>query len=210
MNTVYFDNMELYDDLNLLLLKKTIGTPKPKIDTLDIPGSSVPIDFTEFFGDVQYNSVKLKFEVGTFKSLEEVFSIVKNKLNGRKLKIRLSDDPNYYYVGRVTISDWSLDKILGKFTIEAECEPYKYKINVTEIIETVTTSKTVIINNDRMWVVPTVKTTAPIKIRFENMTADIDKGGEYTIPELQFKDGENSVILEGNATVTFTYQEGSL
>lgn len=131
MNTVYFNDINSYSDLNLLLLNKTIGAPKPKIDTLEIPGSSVPIDFTEFFGDVQYDTRKLKFDVGTFGSLEEVFSNVQNKLNGQKMKIRLSDDAEYYYIGRITVSDWSLDKIMGKFTIEAECEPYKYKNDVT-------------------------------------------------------------------------------
>lgn len=210
MNTVYFNDINSYSDLNLFLLNKTIGAPKPKIDTLEIPGSSVPIDFTEFFGDVQYETRKLKFDVGTFGSLEEVFSNVQNKLNGQKMKIRLSDDANYYYIGRITVSDWSLDKVMGKFTIEAECEPYKYKNDVTVITEIVETSKTVIFNNGRMWVVPKIKTTAPIKIKFGSLTADIDKDGTYTIPDLQFVQGKNEVTFEGNATVTIEYQEGSL
>ena len=39
----------------LVLSKKTIETPSPKLETVDIPGADGKLDMTEYFGDVKYN-----------------------------------------------------------------------------------------------------------------------------------------------------------
>ena len=37
----------------LVLSKKTIETPSPKLETVDIPGADGKLDMTEYFGDVK-------------------------------------------------------------------------------------------------------------------------------------------------------------
>ena len=49
----------------LVLSKKTIEAPSPKLETVDIPGADGKLDMTEYFGDVKYNNRKIKLEFST-------------------------------------------------------------------------------------------------------------------------------------------------
>ena len=131
MKGVTFGNLHSYRDLNLILAEKIISTPSPKTELIEIPGSDGVLDFTEFFDGVKYNNRKLSFEFSTLVQPSEfmtLFSTVQNALHGQKMMIYLDDDPDWYYIGRVNVSEWKSDKLHGKLTVECDCEPYKYKM----------------------------------------------------------------------------------
>lgn len=116
--------------MGLLLNAKTIGTPPPKVEEIDIPGGDGVLDLTEAFGETKYKNRKLSFEFSTIapkSQFMDVFSRVQNLLHGRRMDIRLSDDPAWYYTGRVSVNEWKADKAVGRFTVDCDCEPYKYK-----------------------------------------------------------------------------------
>lgn len=48
MNGVKFGSYHSYDDFGLILSDKEIGSPEPKIVTIDVEGSDGVLDFTEF------------------------------------------------------------------------------------------------------------------------------------------------------------------
>lgn len=213
MNGVMFDNMHSYRDLSLILSDKEIGGAEPKIDLLEIEGADEPLDFTEFFGDIKYNNRILKFEFsfidnGSKKPLD-AFSDIQNKLNGRKMKIILDEDPMFYYIGRVAIKEWKSNLRIGKVTIEVDCNPYKYKLDKTMVTETINTSKIIKIQNLRKWVIPTFAVSSQMQIEFDNKFYTAN-AGVFKSPEIMFKDGENSIIFRGNGTVKIEYQEGGL
>lgn len=136
MNTVTFGDLRSYEDLQLLLTGKTIGTPAPKVETVDIPGGDGVIDLTETFGETKYKNRQLSFNFETIvpkSQFMDVFSSVQNKLHGKKMRIQLSDDPNYYYIGRISVHEWKADKRIGRFTVDCDCEPYKYKTAGTTV-----------------------------------------------------------------------------
>ncbi len=62
MKGIRFGNYHSYDDFKLILSQKTIGTPSPKTETIDIPGGDGVLDLTDFFGEVNYNNRILTFE----------------------------------------------------------------------------------------------------------------------------------------------------
>ena len=131
MKGITFGNLHSYRDLNLILAEKVIGTPSPKTEFIEIPGSDGVLDFTEFFDGIKYNNRKLSFEFSTMVPQSEfmsLFSTVQNALHGQKLTIILDDDPEWYYIGRISVSEWKADKIIGKLTIDCDCEPYKYRM----------------------------------------------------------------------------------
>ena len=131
MKGVTFGNLHSYRDLNLILAEKVIGTPSPKTELIEIPGSDGVLDFTEFFDGVKYNNRKLSFEFSTIVQPSEfmtLFSTVQNALHGQKMMIYLDDDPEWYYIGRVNVSEWKSDKLHGKLTVDCDCEPYKYRM----------------------------------------------------------------------------------
>lgn len=121
----------------MILNAKKIGTPPPKVETIDIPGGDGVLDLTEAFGDVKYQNRKLSFDFSTIapkSQFMDVFSRVQNLLHGRRMEIRLSEDPTWYYTGRVSVNEWKADKAIGTFTVDCDCEPYKYKVSDTTIL----------------------------------------------------------------------------
>ena len=102
MNGITFGGFHSYRDFSLILAQKTIGTPSPKTEVIDIPGGDGVLDLTEFFGEIKYNNRNLSFEFSSVVIPEDfmsLFSMVQNALHGKKMKITLDDDPGWFYMG---------------------------------------------------------------------------------------------------------------
>jgi hypothetical protein len=214
MKGIRFGNLHTYDDLNLILSKKEIGSPAVKTKKIDVDGADGELDLTEFFGEPKYENVRHKFEFSTIIPQTEFithFSTIKNALHGRKLKITFDDETGDYYLGRLFVSSFTNEKGIGKVTIEADCEPWKYKAAPTVISQTVTDAATITLTNARKRAVPEVRIETEDKLRLTFGFNVWDLGaGSYTLPELELVAGENVVEVTGAGTITFTYQEGDL
>ena len=138
------------------------------------------------------------------------YSRVLNNLHGKKMKIVLDDDPEYYYLGRVTVSDYASSKRLGNITIEVDAEPFKYKQILTIVTRTVSGTLTVDCYNSRKTVVPKFVTNAQVQIIYNGNTYTIAGSGTHIIPNIIFKQGFNTLTFNGTATVAVQYQEGDL
>lgn len=214
MKGITFGTFHSYEDLHLILNAKEIGSPNVKTRKIDIEGAHSTLDYTDFFSEPKYEDVKHKFQFSTIvpqSQLLSLFSAVKNALHGKKMRIILDDDPSFYYVGRPHVSSFTNEKGVGIITVEAECEPFKYKLLKTVVIATVTDSMTVSLTNSRKRVVPEVviETEGNIRIEYKGNVWDLGSGS-FTLPELELVEGENPVTLTGAGSITFTYQEGSL
>lgn len=62
MKGIKFGTYHTYDDFNMILSEKRIGSPSPKIETIDVPGGDGVLDLTEYFGDVKYGNRNLSFK----------------------------------------------------------------------------------------------------------------------------------------------------
>lgn len=212
MKGVKFDNLHTYNDFSLILSSKKIGVPQPKTKLLEVPRADEPIDFTEFFGDVKFDNRKLEFEFTTLvpqTKFMTLFSRIQNALNGKRMKIVLDEDPDFYYSGRVSVKEWLADKSIGKITIECDCDPYKLKKDKTIVSNIVSVEKTVILSNLRKHVVPIFMSSAEIRIEFKGNSYSMS-AGEARFPAIVLKEGETELKLKGNSTVTIEYQEGGL
>lgn len=215
MNAVKFGSYHSFDDLQLILSQKTIGTPSPKVETVEIPGGDGVLDLTEFFDEIKYKNRTLSFEFSTQVPPEqfmEQFSKVQNALHGQKMNISLTEDPDWYYIGRISVSEWKADRNIGTLTIDCDCDPFKYKLEKTVVQVVISKTETATLTNSRKRAVPEVKIETSSGIQIVYQTTNIwDLGsGSYTLPELELHEGTNTVTLSGTGTVTFTWQEGSL
>lgn len=214
MKGIRFGGLHTYDDLNLILSKKEIGSPAVKTKKIDVEGADGELDLTEFFGEPKYENVRHKFEFSTIipqAMFITHFSTIKNALHGKKLKIILDDEPGAYYVGRLFVSSFTDEKGIGKVTIEADCEPWKYNAAPTVVRQTITEVATITLTNARKRAVPEVRIETADKLRLTFGFNVWDLGaGSYTLPELELVEGENVVKVTGTGTITFTYQEGDL
>ena len=215
MKGITFGNLHSFNDLRLILTSKEIGSPEIKVRKIEIEGADSAIDYTDFFGEPKYSDVTHKFNFSTIVHQAEflsLFSTVKNALHGKKMRIILDDDPLFYYVGRLNVSSFTNEKNIGNISVEADCEPYKYKLAKTVVSKTVNGTATVVLVNGRKRAVPEVNITTAGTIRIEFQGVNIwDLGsGSFTLPELELVEGDNTVSLTGTGTVVFTWQEGDL
>ena len=216
MKGITFGDFHSFRDLKLILQPgKEIASPAVKVKKIDIEGADSALDYTDFFGEPKFEDMTHKFNFATIvpeSDFLSLFSIVKNALHGKKMRIILDDDPLFYYLGRVSVSGFTNDKNIGHVTIEADCEPYKYRLAKTVVQATISETETLALTNGRKRAVPEVVVETEGSIRIEYQGSNIwDLGsGSYTLPELELQEGENTVTLTGTGTVTFTWQEGDL
>lgn len=211
MNGVTFGTNHSYDFYSLILTGKTIEAPEAKKYTVDIEGGDGELDLTEYFGRVNYKNRKLSFDFEAITSKVDFptfFSTIFNDLHGKKMKVILDDDPNYFYYGRLSVKATHSKKI-SKITIEVDAEPYKYKLNQTTVSRSISGSDTVLLTNDVLPVVPSITASAAFTIVFNGVTTAVS-AGTFTIPTLELSAGSNSVSVTGTGTISFTWQEGRL
>ena len=212
MKGIKFGNYHSYDDFSLILSQKTISAPSPKVESIEIPGGDGVLDLTDFFGEVKYNNRELTFEFSCIVPQDEfldLFSRIQNAIHGQKMQIVLDDDPEWYYIGRVTVPEWKTEKSIGKITIDCDCEPYKVKIAETVISATVNGETTVILPNSKKTVVPTIDITGEISLTFGTNFYSLSEG-RYDLPAVRLATGSNEILLSGTGTATFTYRERGL
>lgn len=203
------------DDLGLILGKKELGAPAVKDEKTDNPGGDGSLDQTEFFGEPKYENRTHRFDFSTMAPAEEfptVYSNVLNRLHGRKMRIILDDDPLYFYLGRLHVSNFTSEKGVGMISVEADCEPYKLKKDFTVIAQAVSGTHSITLTNGRKRAVPEVQIhteSGSIRIEYQGSVWDLGTG-VYTLPELELIEGENIVTGTGTGTVTFAWQEGDL
>jgi len=216
MKGITFGNYHSYRDLGLILQPgKEIGSPEVKKKELDIEGADSSLDYTDFFGGPKYSNLTHKFPFAMMVPHAEFplyFSRIKNALHGQKVRIILDDDPAFYYVGRVYVQPGTIDKGIGKITIECDCEPYKYKVTETVVTRAVNGATPITLTNGKKHAVPRVKieTDTSLNIVYKSVNVWDLGSGVFTLPELELVEGDNLVTVTGAGAITFTWREGDL
>lgn len=213
MNGVKFGDKHSITDWDLLMTSRGITDAQPYEIYVSIPGSDGEKDITEAFGEVKYMPRILSPTFDLFHKPSEWMRIkdeITNFLNGKKLKIIYDVDPNYYFYGRCKITNFTNDYSIAHLTIEAKCDPYKYKLNPTVVTKQVTTGTTYTYINDRKTVVPTLTLSAAMTLEFNGNTYSLN-AGTHKVLNIEFTEGINNIkVVTGSGTLTVTYQEGKL
>lgn len=230
MNSVTFGTKNSYKDFGLILTSKDIGLPDPKTETVDIAGADGVIDLTEVLtDDIKYKQRKLQFTFTVMDSMNEwsaILSEISNYVHGKRLRILLDWDKNYYYEGRCKVNQFKTNKRLATIVIDAEVDPYKLEVNSSSTpwiwdtfsfidgiiyLNTVNVSGSITVNllNRRKIVSPTFTVTSAMKVNFNGKTYDLPKG-TTTVLEIRLQEGDNYVTFTGTGTVTIDYKGGSL
>lgn len=129
MKGIYFDNIHSYDDMNLILSSVSIPPPAVKTNYVNIPGADGQIDLTEALGEVYYKDRECSFTFSTFpyENIEEKKTQITNLLHGKRCKITLDKDPDYYWEGRCKVNSYASDRNLHQIVVGATVSPYKLK-----------------------------------------------------------------------------------
>lgn len=113
--------------------RPAISNPSIITKFVEIPGADGALDLTTYLtGRPVYGqrTGSLGFIVDTDDRLswEMKRTKIANFLHGKKIKMRLEDDPTYYYEGRFTVGNWTSGADNSSISIDYNLDSYKYKI----------------------------------------------------------------------------------
>lgn len=228
-----------FDDWGLILTNNNyIGDPEQNLDFISVKGRNGLLDISEALtGRPTYKSREIKLELGAFKdrnNWDSIISDLRNKIEGKQIKLTFDNDLAYYWIGRCHIEGFDRMREMGTFTITIpNADPYKYNVvafnedwlwdpfnfetgYVTEATEHTITSHTEIsIPAGLMPVSPTIIVTNIVDYltvqkygdaRVINLTL-----GENKVYAITVNDTDESILMfEGNGTFSINYRGGSL
>ena len=211
MNGISFGNVHSYYDLNLVLSEVKIPPATVKTKFVDIPGGDGSVDLTEALGEVKYKdrACKFTFTVFPFDDFETKKREVSNLLSGKRYKITVDKDPEYYWLGRCSVDEYASDKNLHQIVVGATVAPYKLRQTVTSVNVPPGTNVTRTLQNGRKTVIPTITCTAKTTVIFNGNTFTFNAGTHKHL-DIALVEGANGVTVTSTGTVTFNYQEGDL
>lgn len=230
MDGVTFGTKHSYRDFGLILSSKTISLPKAKTKTVEVPGADGVIDLTEsLIDDIKYKNRSLQFTftvIDPMASWAAVLSAVTNYIHGRRMRIYMDWDRNYYYEGRCSVNQFKSNKRTSTIVVDCDCDPYKIEKNsasdpwiwdtfsfVDGIIylnkAVVNGTKAVNLINRRKIVSPTFICSASMTVTFNDVTYYLPQG-TTTVLDIRLQEGDNLVVFNGKGTVQIDYKGGSL
>ena len=213
---IYFDDIHSFYDLNLILAPFVPTPAEPKENYIDITGGDGSLDLTEGLGEVKYKDRNFDFTFTIHPSekmtFDEKVSQVSNALNGKKCRMTLDRDSDYFWEGRCKVDKYAQNKLLGQILIKATVRPYKLKQNETVVSFNLTADKKEItLKNGKKSVVPEITcTNNNTVVSFGDSFTTTLSAGTYKILDIYLKEGNNILKVSGSGTITFKYQEGEL
>ena len=125
-----------WDDWHLVPTSRPVFQQgEPKTTYIDIPGADGHIDLTEVLtGYPTYQNREGSVEFIVMNGYRQVwaagFSKFANWLHGKKIRVVLDDDPDYFYEGRFKLTNWNSnnDGTWSNVTLDYNLKPYKYAL----------------------------------------------------------------------------------
>lgn len=113
-----------------------IPAPEPNTYMIEVPGRNGSLDLTESaIGGLTYKDRKIEFPFLCRKRRREwngTYHKLLNSLHGKHCQIVCSDDPEFYYEGRVFVSEFGGDEHMASPSVTATVKPFKTKLTETE------------------------------------------------------------------------------
>lgn len=125
-----------YDDWQLIPSEKpNIKMPEVKTAYVELPGVDGNIDLSETLaGRVLYGmrSGNLTFYVDGWSTRANWYTLtseIANFLHGQQVRLVLEDDPNWYFIGRVSIDEIQTSEYYNRIVLAYNLRPYKYSVS---------------------------------------------------------------------------------
>lgn len=212
-----------------------IANPTIVTKYVEIPGMNGMLDLTEYLkGSPVYGQRQgtLSFYVDNgHDHWETIRQDMVALLHGKVMKLRLMDDPGYYYQGRFTVGNWEPGADYSKISITYQLDTYKLSIQASGGEPVIWDTFNFETDYDYSVLYPSVSVTGSAKrfdIRaedfpitvivnwvsgsvvasFGNVTRTISSTGSYTLGTISNRVG--TLTLSGNGTVSVMWRGGSL
>ena len=217
---VFFDGEDTYTEYGLLLASKSISLPEVRTNMIDVPGRDGLMDASEVLtGEVTYKNrtITLKLtgvDTVSGKKWPATISDFCNKVHGKRVKITFPEDTAHFYIGRCSVGQVGLVKMMQTIPVTVDCDPWKYKNAKTTVSRSdlSTAYKQLSLPNERRPVVPTITVAQDTTLLWGSSTINIS-AGDHILPAIRLAAGSNTLkakVASGTGSITVTYQEASL
>lgn len=123
-----------WDDWGAILTEFEDALPSPKTNYVQIEGRSDVIDLSAIGGQVGYNQrtvtmgFDISFDPSEYQDKINWFYSLLGKIQGADVELVGPDDKEdtYWYLGRVTVSDFERGQNYITFKMKINCDPYRY------------------------------------------------------------------------------------
>lgn len=210
IDRVYFENAAgekfmPWERFGMFLKSHSVSPAKPKLHTFSLDGMDGELDLTEWAGEVRYEprEVKLSFRDVNESAYRELVQFAL----GRRVKVMLSDDPDYYYEGRCGAIETDTERRVTDVDMTVTCGPYRLARAAT--VKQIAANGQAYVRARRMTATPTVTATAACTIGYGGETFAV-QSGTHTVAGLRITDELKQMTVTGNATVTLTWTDGVL
>lgn len=212
MLSIYFNNKNSKDDLNLIIEEKpSIPSPEKNIIETEVEGRNGSL--IEDLGTYKEIEISINFSLYDKSNLNNSLREIKQWILGTLYdkKLTFSDDLDYFYkVTNVKIGDIARTlAILGRFTVTFKCEPFLYSKEGLSIITLETAGS---INNHGAISFPviTIYGSDSITLGWNDAEIALTNVNEYvTIDSQMMNCYKDSILMNSNMSGDFPkLQEG--
>ena len=205
---IRINNKHSYGDFGLYLKSRNIGLPEKKSIRQTVPFMSGYYDFSALNGAPAWNEriIEYAFDV-TNESPVELDYFVSYVLDwlGNIHDVDIFDDTTYGYHWHGSYDEasvsWDDSGLQAEIKVSFVVHPFKIANEPTQYQMT---AGTYTITNLGMAVAPIVKSTASAAIQIGNYVSSIPANEEIRL-EADLERGDNTVLVTGSGTVTFSY-----
>lgn len=130
-HSMILNGKHTWEDWHLIPEQKPIIPPPALREKyVDIPGANGQIDLTEALtGHPTFHqrtgSVRFLVDISQW-SWEDAYTTIMNELHGRQVQMVLTDEPDWYYIGRVTVNSFESGQGLSRITLNYNVSPFRY------------------------------------------------------------------------------------
>ena len=201
---VTFGDKHTWRDWGLKWLGCELPMPEPRTISVEVPGLDGVLDYTQALTDeacLANREIVLTFDRmdADLASWQRVYSQIAAACHGKKLRIILDTDPDYYYYGRVSLSASKESERVSQVVFTVDADPYK-ELSVSG-------SRTVTCIGVQRPVIPVFYCSAAMSVSFGGQSYQIyPKIDGSRIPEIVLQPGENTLTFTGDGTVTIDYR----
>ena len=230
MNGVTFVGKHSYNDFQLIMTAKRIGTPSKKKIKVDVPGMNSVYDFSTIAsnGELIYNQRAVEVDFTLFanskRELHSALSKVDEWLQDTVQGPLIFDDISYYYfLAEVEDSlKISEEHNTADITVKFIAEPFKTGINLVgntlwdtfnfleDVLQDssydVVGTKTVSIYNPGRLVTPVINCSTAMSVVFAGKTYTLI-AGDNTPYGMKILSGANSLVINGTGTLSVLFRK---
>lgn len=192
-----------------------IGEPVQNFSNIIfVPGNPRPLDLNEGVfedADFQYRAISIRFGgMAPTTEWDKRISMIRNLFEGKKVKLYFWTEQDWYWTGRVRITEFEHKRALGTFLFEIPyADPFKYKDHVIEFTSTAA-GVTLQFPSSRMKVYPTITTTGTVVVIQGENEITLYNAGDHKSADIYFDQCMNELTFKNAVDVTVSYSEGSL